>query len=94
MVAELTFDVTIRLASLDTKIMWVPILPGAEDQIDLARRRIVAAHDLRTLGGEPQLAVHEGQAVRSRGAHRDRSAGRAFRPTRSTTVMVLSEPPP
>ena len=43
------------------------ILAGAEDQIDLAGRRIVSANDLRTLGCEPQLAVHEGQAVRSRG---------------------------
>ena len=34
-VAELTFEVTMRLPSLDTKIMCGPILAGAEDQIDL-----------------------------------------------------------
>ena len=40
------------------------VLPGAEDQIDLAGRRVVATEDLGGLGGEVRLAADEGEAVR------------------------------
>ena len=41
------------------------ILAGTEDPIDFLRRRIVAADNLVSLGGEPDLASGESQAMRS-----------------------------
>jgi len=41
------------------------ILAGAQDKVDLMRRRVVAAECLRGFAGKPEFAAREGESVRS-----------------------------